>query len=251
MNPSDPQTPSEQTPPQQPQFNTPNPTDPHQPLEPTSAKGVAKNTIGIVVGIFVALIVSLIVGAAVRNGLNNSDNASDTPSPQATSQAEETSKPAEALTATYINDYKSVCDNSATITNSATHQKPYKVAPFYRTALEKWGEAFFSRDSGLMIEGDQVSTVNTVACLQVIESSLKKATSCTYDNASVDLYTAEYAVTYRDPATGKEVAQGSANVTGSDTKCPSLVGYKKENPRFFAIPDKTSLDAVIDAFVNS
>ena len=258
MNPNEPQpNPPESTPPQSygppspeaPQFNPPNPPIPQQ--QPLSAKGAASKAVAIVVSIIVALIVSLIIGAAVRGGLNDSDSAPEKPSSQATSPDEETSKPIEALAATSTYDYQGICDSSVTISNAAPHQKPYKVVPFYRTALEKWGPAFFSRDSGLMIEDDQVATVNTVACLEIIESTLKKATTCTYKDVDVALYTGEYTVTYRDPTTGKEIAKGSATVTGSDIECPSFVGYKKDDPRFFAIPDKTSLDAVVGAFVNS
>lgn len=274
MNPNDPNTPTPQ-PEQQPQptppvapvpptadqspFTAPAPataTPPaygQTPVPSTPKKKKTPVVIAIVVGV---LLLGVLLTSAVRSALDIAGNVSDiakgpdTVAPAA-DDAEEEAKPVVPTEAKYTTDFRDVCDNTATITNATANQKPYKVAPFYRTALDKWGESMFSRESGLRVEAEEFQTINTVACLDVIESTLAKATTCDYKGVSVELYTLEYSVTYRDPTTGKEVAKGSANVPGSDTKCPSFVGYKKDDPRYYAIPDKTSLDAVVGAFVNS
>ena len=259
MNPNEPQPQSDPTPEstptpeftqpsvEQPQSTPPTtgapvPTSPHQPV---------KKVVAIVVGTIIALILSLIVSSVVRNALNNEDTTDKTGTTQTTTPATETPKPVAAVAADDLYDYEDVCKKTATISNAAAYEKPYKVAPSYLNAGGTWNTANFSIRSPLATEYDQPETVNVVACLEAVDSTVKKANTCTYKEVAVELYTLEYAVTYINPKTGDVISKSASNVTASSSDCPSFISYKKDDPRFYAVPDRTSLDTVIGAFVNS
>lgn len=152
-------------------------------------------------------------------------------------------------TAQSASDFSTVCENDR-ITNAADYGKPYNVAAFF-TGLGIVDETWLPVASDKWTTSDDYTQINVVACLDRKKGSEVKATSCVDDDdgnrVTVDYYSVEYEVTFREAKTGKVIKSGET-VTGTADSCPFLASYDRRSRKMYARPDDDAVQAALAGF---
>lgn len=146
-------------------------------------------------------------------------------------------------------DFSYVCDNDR-ISNSAEYGKPYNVVAFFK-GLGIVDENWLPVAADKWTTSDEFSEINVVACLDRKKGSEVKSTSCVDDDdgdkVTVDYYSVEYEVTFREAKTGKVIKDGGT-VSGTAESCPMLATYDRGSRKMYARPDEDAVQAALDAF---
>ncbi len=232
--------------------NTPNNS---VPPSPGSNKGLI---IGLVVGVIVLLLVIAgIVLAVTLGGKDTKNNTQDRKNNTNTTKTDESKedalRSANAKTAKYQSEMSAVCENGS-ITNAGDFAKPYKVIAFsknstnrnYTSATLPYGTDYAAKYS------DPIESVNVVACLDEKPDTAVKSKTCDFKSGSkmttLDYYALKYTVTLREAKSGKLI-KTLEDVNAPATTCPMFATYDKNDPKYYARPDSTALDAAIKQFV--
>lgn len=146
-------------------------------------------------------------------------------------------------------DFSDACDNDH-ITNAAEYGKPYNVAAFFK-GLGLVDEMWFSVSGNKWAESGDPTKINVVACLERKKGSEVKSLSCVDDDdgnpVTVDYYSVEYEITFREAKTGKVITSGGT-VSGTAERCGRLLYYESRSRKAYADPDDDAVQAAVDAF---
>ena len=146
-------------------------------------------------------------------------------------------------------DFSDACDNDR-ITNAADYGKPYNVVAFFK-GLGITEDVWLSVADDKGTASDEFSEINVVACLERQRGSEVKVTSCVDDGdgkrTTVDYYSVEYEVTFREAKTGTVIKSGEA-VPGTAESCPILGSYDRRSRKMYARPDEDAVRASLDTF---
>ncbi|MEX3654137.1 MAG: hypothetical protein WBB05_10635 [Mycolicibacterium fortuitum] len=144
-------------------------------------------------------------------------------------------------------DFSQVCDNDR-ISNAAEYGKPYDAVAYYK-GLGLVDEIWLSASDSAM--SDDFSKINVVACLDRKRGSEVKSLSCVDedggDRVTVDYYSVEYEITFREAKSGKVIRSGET-VSGTAERCTQLISYERGSRKAYARPDKDAVQAKLDAF---
>lgn len=144
-------------------------------------------------------------------------------------------------------DFSRVCDNDR-ISNAAEYGKPYHAVAYFK-GLGIVDEIWLSASDSAM--SDEFSEINVVACLDRKRGSEVKSRSCVDDDGgnhvTVDYYSVEYEITFREAKTGTVIRSGET-VTGTAGSCPALATYDRGSRKMYARPDNHAVQAKLDAF---
>ncbi|WKG01527.1 hypothetical protein [Mycolicibacterium sp. HK-90] len=155
----------------------------------------------------------------------------------------------ETVTAHSVSSFSEVCENGA-VTNAAAYGPPYKIAAFYYNfgfAGPTWSSAPVSNwTSG----SEEFTEINVVACLDRKDGTEVKVATCEDDeggaNITVEFYSVDYEITYRQAKTGEVIRRDTVGSTGD--RCPIMGTYNKKTRKMYAGPDMDALEAKLQAF---
>lgn len=150
-------------------------------------------------------------------------------------------------TAYSASDFSDACDNDH-ITNAAEYREPYNVVAFFK-GLGLVDEIWLSVADDKWATSGDFTEINVVACLERKRGSEAKVTSCVDDDdhTTVNYYSVEYEITFREAKTGKVIMDGGT-VPGTAGSCPVLGSYDKRSRKMYARPDEDAVQAKLDAF---
>lgn len=124
---------------------------------------------------------------------------------------------------------------------------PKPVAPTMSTAPSDWMVQFDTNT-------DAYAKVDTVACIEVKDEQPSKECTGYQDDGrdtsnKVDMCSADYTVSVREAATGKEL--GSTELPGVDDSCPMFMSFDDDTQTkiYYATPSTDDLVAFIKQFV--
>ncbi|WP_124712333.1 hypothetical protein [Mycolicibacterium nivoides] len=151
--------------------------------------------------------------------------------------------------ASSASDFSYVCENDR-ISNSAEYGKPYNVVAFFK-GLGIVDEIWLPVAADKWTTSDQFSEINVVACLDRKKGSEVKSASCVDDDdgdhVTVDYYSVEYEVTFREAKTGTVIKSGGT-VPGTAGSCPFIATYDRGSRKMYARPDEDAVQAKLGAF---
>lgn len=152
-------------------------------------------------------------------------------------------------TAYSASSFSAVCENDW-IGSAAEYGKPYNIAAFYK-GLGIVDETWLPVASNKWATSDEFSKINVVACLERKKGSEAKSMSCVDDDdgnhVTVDYYSVDYEVTFREAKTGKVIGN-AGTVTGTADRCPFLASYDRRSRKMYARPDDEAVAAKVAGF---
>lgn len=152
-------------------------------------------------------------------------------------------------TAHSASDFSTVCEGDS-LSNAADYREPYNIAAFYE-GLGIVDTAWLPVEDNEWARSDDYSAINVVACLERKLGSDVKSTTCEGDDGgdtvTIDYYSVEYEIEFREAKTGKVIKSGDT-VSGTAGDCPFLASYDKNSRKMYATPDADAVAATLRDF---
>lgn len=231
-----------------------------QPVTPTPdpIKPPKKN-IGQIVRIIIGLICLIAMGAYLVNSLflgndpSKKTSSNDTTSSQ--QNDDEKLREANAVTATSMAKLGTPCQVGS-VTNAAAFAKPYKVAAFSKTSIDRsWSNVSLDSTADYSVKLSDYEQVNVVVCLEEKEDATVKSSVCDFKSGdkvtSIDYYATKYDATAYEAKSGKKIKElGEVSAPAPASRCPIFTMYDKNDPKLIAKPDSDTLNALVAKFVS-
>lgn len=242
----------------QPQANPASPDQvPNLNQSMTGSQPPKKSKTGLIIAIVaVTSLIVLLFGAIffVLVGNSVSKIQKDAASIEEKNEIDKSNSESNAITADDAFDYKAVCEGGS-ILNAPAPVKPYLVESFFTNeakANDSWVSINVGFGESYHPDSSNPVSANVVACLEQKKDSEIKRKTCDFKEStdkvvSIDFYSVEYELTYKEAKTGKVIGSPTP-INGPATTCPLFTSYSKSDPKIFADPDKVALEASHKAF---
>ena len=219
-----------------------------------------KSKTGLIIGIIVGVAVLFIIIAGlffmlVSNSVSKIQ--SDAASTKAKSDTSKSNTKNNAITAKYASDYSAVCDGGSVL-NAPAPVKPYLIETFFTNDTRtsgSWTSQNVGYGESFHPDSSNPVSANVVACLSQKKDSEVKSKTCKFEEGAdnkpveIDYYSVEYELIYKEAKTGKTIGS-PAPINGPATSCPLFASYSKSNPKIYADPDKVAIEVSHKAFAN-
>ena len=158
------------------------------------------------------------------------------------------------IKATSLLDYSTVCSGSRITNTSITDAKKRPIA-FFDEVTTNSGQYSLSdvalEDSTWEADYTKFTSTQLVGCLtRIKETDTGIKCDLTDDNKQeqkVSVYNVTYRLTIYDASTGKLLS--TKNIEGVASACPYFATYTQNNPKIYALPEKSVLSAAVKEYV--
>ncbi len=218
-----------------------------------------KKNIGQIIRIIIGVICLIAMGAYLVNSLFlGNDPAKKTGSNDTTTSSQKDDddklREANAVTATSMDKLGTPCQVGS-VTNAAAFAKPYKVAAFSKTSLDRtWSNVSLDSRADYSVALSEYEQINVVVCLKEQEDATVKSSVCDFKSGekvtSIDYYATKYDATAYEAKTGKKIKDlGEVSAPAPASRCPIFTMYDRNDPKLIAKPDSDTLNALVAKFV--
>lgn len=151
-------------------------------------------------------------------------------------------------------DYSTVCNGSRIVNTTITDAKKRPIA-FFDEVTTNSGQYSLSdvvlEDSTWEADYNKYTSTQLVGCLtRIKETDTGIKCDLTDDNKKeqkVSVYNVTYRLNIYDATTGKLLS--TKNIEGTASTCPYFATYTQNNPKIYALPEKTVLSAAVKEYV--
>ena len=158
------------------------------------------------------------------------------------------------INASSLLDYSSVCSGSKIINAITTDAKKRRIA-FFDEVTTNSGQYSLSdvalEDSTWEADYTKYTSTQLVGCLtRIKETNTGIKCDLTDDNKQdqkVSVYNVTYRLTIYDASTGQLL--DTKNIEGTASSCPYFATYTQNNPKIYALPEKSVLSAAVKEYV--